>query len=489
MGSTSRLHKGLGTVVFVLVTLCVMGWAVFAVRHVVMWGSVVRGAVMGAAVGLALLATWAGLRYRSRLAAGLGSRRAALGIGAAIVLLAVLLRVLALVAVPVAPRSDAAQYMKTGKAVARGEQYHISVFHQRVLSAPPPGYALLLAGGYRLFGEQEWVAPAINLLLGLGIALGGAWLAAGLGGQAVGLVALAVLALLPLNVAWIWLGLSEVPFGAFLLLGLACVGAGRAAPGAARAVALSGAGGLVLGYSALCRPQALLVVPFALLLAIRWNRPGRLGASVALLAGLALAIAPWTLRNYLVHGGRFVLIATNGGPVFYSGNSMNGHPAEGGKYHEEAYARLSAWCPDEIQRDKLGYRLGRQEIAADWSCFLESLLYRYEAMWSAHLQPLVYAQLGEGARSAVAALVLWGYWFIPALYLVNWSRVRRLFRQSALAQGLGAVYATYMVALIPFEVNERSHYPAMLLPLVLALGGLLRKQGGGQAEAGESCAS
>lgn len=79
---------------------------------------------------------------------------------------------------------------------------------------------------------------------------------------------------------------------------------------------------------------------------------------MALLAGLALAIAPWTIRNYVVHGGRFVLIATNGGPVFYSGNSMNGNPAEGGKYHGEAYARLSAWCPDEIDRSLPG-RLGR----------------------------------------------------------------------------------------------------------------------------------
>lgn len=267
MASTSRLRHGLGTVVFVLTTLCVVGWAGFVVRHVVMWGSLVRGGVLGAAVGFALLATWAGWRYRLRLESGLGRRRLALGIGAAILVLAVSFRVLALVAVPVAPKSDAAQYIETAKAVARGEQYHISIFHQRVLSAPPPGYALLLAGGYRLFGESEWVAPAMDLLLGTAIALGGAWLAAGLGGQVAGVVALAGLALLPLNVAWVWLGLSEVPFGAFLLLGLACIGAGRAAPMVAPALALSGAGGVALGYAALCRPQALLAVPFAL----RWR--------------------------------------------------------------------------------------------------------------------------------------------------------------------------------------------------------------------------
>jgi hypothetical protein len=265
-----------------------------------------------------------------------------------------------------------------------------------------------------------------------------------------------------------------------------------------------GLGGIAVGYSALCRPQALMVVPFLLLLALGRGRGGRLAAAAALLAGLAIAIAPWTIRNYVVQGQRFVLIATNGGAVFYAANSMEGDPLRGGRYHEEAYARLAAWCPDEVKRDKLGYQLGKQEIRADWLCFLRSLLYRYDTMWGVHLQPLAYTQMADSTRKLMSTLLLMSYWFIPALYLVNWRRGLALFRASPVAQVLGAVYVTYMVVLIPFEVSERSHYPALLIPLILAVGSLLRAepcyeavgdsdnrsgQQRGEAGAGRPCAS
>jgi hypothetical protein len=49
-----------------------------------------------------------------------------------------------------------------------------------------------------------------------------------------------VLAFLPVNVAWVWLGLSEVPYGVFLLVGLGCLGAAWAAATTRRAWALAG---------------------------------------------------------------------------------------------------------------------------------------------------------------------------------------------------------------------------------------------------------
>jgi hypothetical protein len=246
---------------------------------------------------------------------------------------------------------------------------------------------------------------------------------------------------------------------------------------------------VALGGSALCRPQALMVVPFLLLLMLARRPGGRLAAAAALLVGLGLSIGPWTARNYFVQGHRFVLISTNGGPVLYSANDMQGSPYEGGRYHQEAYDRLNAWCPEEVAQDKLGYRLGKQEIRENWPLFLESLVYRYDRMWSAHTQPLAYAQRGERTGKVVTALVLLSYWFIPALYLLNWRRVLALLRASPAAQVVGMVYVTYMIALIPFEVNERSHYPAMLLPLVLALAALFSAGAEEEAGTGESCAS
>lgn len=82
--------------------------------------------------------------------------------------------------------------------------------------------------------------------------------------------------------------------------------------------------GLALGLSVLCRPAALITAALvcAWLLWAR-RRQGTRPASVALLViGLAAAILPVTVRNYVVGGG-FALISTNAGIVFAQGNSSS----------------------------------------------------------------------------------------------------------------------------------------------------------------------
>ena len=88
------------------------------------------------------------------------------------------------------------------------------------------------------------------------------------------------------------------------------------------APALLGAG-VLAGLAALTRPAHL----FFLLLTVCWllvrRRPAWAGA---LALGALLVIAPWTARNYGAYG-RFVLIASEGGVTFWTGN----HPLSGGE--------------------------------------------------------------------------------------------------------------------------------------------------------------
>jgi len=97
------------------------------------------------------------------------------------------------------------------------------------------------------------------------------------------------------------------------------------------------AAGLVLGISALARPNILIVLPAVILWAAWLSTAGvprklfsRAAAIplLALLLGAALPVAPVTVHN-LVRGGDPVLIASQGGINFYLGNnaSANGRAA------------------------------------------------------------------------------------------------------------------------------------------------------------------
>jgi tetratricopeptide (TPR) repeat protein/4-amino-4-deoxy-L-arabinose transferase-like glycosyltransferase len=85
--------------------------------------------------------------------------------------------------------------------------------------------------------------------------------------------------------------------------------------------------GLILGVSAITRPNILFFIPFVWLwiyLAFRGTRPFKriAGYWAWLLVGVALVVLPVTLRNLLV-AGDLVLISSQGGINFYIGNNEN----------------------------------------------------------------------------------------------------------------------------------------------------------------------
>ncbi len=74
--------------------------------------------------------------------------------------------------------------------------------------------------------------------------------------------------------------------------------------------------GVLTGLAILVRPSTLLFLPFALGW-LAWRRRFDLALAMGLAA--ALIVAPWTVRNTLEYG-RFVLVATEGGVTFWTGN-------------------------------------------------------------------------------------------------------------------------------------------------------------------------
>jgi 4-amino-4-deoxy-L-arabinose transferase-like glycosyltransferase len=85
--------------------------------------------------------------------------------------------------------------------------------------------------------------------------------------------------------------------------------------------------GLVLGLSAIARPNILLFGPAAAIWLL-WTERGRLKVGpafhriLAFFLACAAVVAVVTVRNYSV-GGQFILISWNGGANFYLGNNRN----------------------------------------------------------------------------------------------------------------------------------------------------------------------
>jgi hypothetical protein len=243
---------------------------------------------------------------------------------------------------------DEREYLELAASLTERREFT----YERVDGAPQerfgraPGYPLFLAMtgvGNRHYDHsparvklvQSFVGAATVWLIGL-IALHAA-------GPFVGVGAAAIAAVHP---PLVWISayvLSEslysavALFAAFLLQIAAGTGATTGPDGrapAARVLQVSALAGAVTGVAILIRPAMLFYLP----LAPGWllvRRQGRLAAAFVVAA--AMVVAPWTMRNAIVHG-RLVVVASEGGITFWTGN----HPLAVGEGDLSANPPLKA---------------------------------------------------------------------------------------------------------------------------------------------------
>jgi 4-amino-4-deoxy-L-arabinose transferase-like glycosyltransferase len=224
---------------------------------------------------------------------------------------------------------DEVEYLSLARSLSAG---HGFVFDEQVRSGPvepfgrAPGYPfwLALTGGGRA-GTGAHVPVSIKIVQslagGAGIAFVALWTARLAGGRAAELAALLAAIYPPL----VWMAAYALSEAVFWPIALAAAWAlDRAVDDAAisshrrgRTIGIALAAGAALGVAVLFRAATVLLI----LVAGLWLLARRRFA-IALVLGLgALAvIGPWTLRNYR-HYGRFVLVATDGGVTFWTGNN------------------------------------------------------------------------------------------------------------------------------------------------------------------------
>jgi hypothetical protein len=122
--------------------------------------------------------------------------------------------------------------------------------------------------------------------------------------------------------------------------------------------------GALAGAAALVRPAMLIFLPLAVVwLAAR----RRLPLAITLAIAAAAVIAPWTIRNARVHQ-RFVLIASEGGITFWTGN------------HALAIGEGDLAANVELKRAELAFRSAHPGLTPEQ---LEPLYYRDAFAWIA----------------------------------------------------------------------------------------------------------
>ncbi len=224
-----------------------------------------------------------------------------------------------------------------------------------------PGYPLFLVpfigSETQPASTPSGVKVAQSVVGALGVWLIGLW-AWRCAGPTAGTVAASVAAIYPPLVIMPAYVLSETLYSA-VALGSALV-LQRAFDRPSQALGV--ASGILAGSAALIRPAMLLFLPLAFvwLLARR-----RTALALVLALGATAIITPWTIRNIREHG-RFVLIASEGGVTFWTGN----HPLARGE------GDLAA-NPD-IKRAELAFRGAHPGLTAEQ---LEPLYYRAAFRW------------------------------------------------------------------------------------------------------------
>ena len=256
------------------------------------------------------------------------------------------------------PDDDAFRYDFAARALTDGQGYiHLD---GTPTAFWPPGYSLLLAGAYRVFGNGIEVAQLVNVALGTATVA----LVYLIGRRALGarpaLVGAAIVAAFPSLIFFTAVTLSEVAFTFFALLGVYLLIL-EAHPDRRRNLVLLLAAGLTLGFASLVRGQALLLpivaIPFWLRSGFGWPHIGN--KLVALALAMGLIVAPWSIRN-VIEMDAPVLISTNVGVNFWIGH----HESATGDFGPSGGDELVFSHPElnsverEVQINTDGFRKG-----------------------------------------------------------------------------------------------------------------------------------
>nr|WP_294518034.1 glycosyltransferase family 39 protein [uncultured Rhodopila sp.] len=376
----------------------------------------------------------------------------------------VLIRLAVLLILPITPTSDSAWYVDRAMEIANGEGYHEGSWPTAFW---PIGYPAFLAGVFVLFGKHLLAAKLVNLALSCGIfrltyRLGRALF----GNELAARIAVLLLTIYPNQIAYTGALWSEMLVTVLLLLGLH-----RYIRRRSLAAAL--VTGVVFGCAALVKSQ-MLVIP-AILGMASLASAASIGAAIktglqnaVCVIGMLAVILPWSARNYGTFH-HFVLISTNGGITFVSGNN----PEARGDFTPESplVAATHFTVADQVAANQRAYTLGYAWIEAHPLAAARLLPLKVWRLWAPDGEGEWWFQRGYAGydRNATAFRIARGAnQAFYALVLLAWiaslpSLVRAASRDRAwLTLPLVMVLYLTMISMV-YSGQSRFHFPVMPL--------------------------
>jgi 4-amino-4-deoxy-L-arabinose transferase-like glycosyltransferase len=324
---------------------------------------------------------------------------------------------------------DAEGYWELGRKLAAGEEFALYHPPRRVLRMP--GFPAVLAASISALGESFLAARLLLAVVGTATCGLAYLLGRELFGETVGLIAAAWTAVSPTMSLFSVLILSETTFAATLLVSLwlmaRLIRVARDGSAPTRTYWLAFVNGVAVAGACYMRPSWLLAAPLFAVAFAGWmiwrKRPSMGVVSAALvIVGCAVALAPWTYRNYRVTS-HFVPTTLWVGPSLYDGL----HPGATGASDMTFY-----------ERDRLMQRMSEYDMDQH---------YRREALQFATQNPQRAAEL--------AAIKLWRYW-------KPWPNAEQ-FGHVAVAAAVGVFFVASLVAALVGLWAQRHHVWACLL--------------------------
>ncbi len=360
------------------------------------------------------------------------------------------------------PVSDMASYDFSARHLLTAHDYVCREGANMMRAFRPPGVAFLLAAVMAVVGQQAWAALLLNCILYI-LSSFLLWKALQKQPWQAAMFAVAMLAVWPSDVSVAGLPQSETP-SVFFSAALLCVLL-RVEGLWKRTLLL----GFLTGISCLVRNSNLLVVGVWWFVLLQTPAPLKKRAAMSLLALLSAfaPILPWTLRNAYVLGTP-VLVATNGGSVFYSANNS----LTAGEWEGTSEQEIHAYLPDELAMDKAGFRLADEWIRTHPKQFLRLAFQKVRILLgSDDWGPYWAIERGRGYTGSayIADLIAAALWWVVlwAFLLVGFVRQPRLIQQEVVLQAVTAF--TFLPSLLFFVFQSQPRYHAFMIPGLLFL--------------------
>jgi 4-amino-4-deoxy-L-arabinose transferase-like glycosyltransferase len=324
-----------------------------------------------------------------------------------ILLLALIVRLGLVLAVPTQPISDFKEFDRLASGLLTGRGYVNE--NGQPTAYRPPGYIFFITGIYAIFGHHDIAIRLVNILLGMLACWLTYYLANELFNRRTALLAACLMAVFPSLVAWTNILANENLFIP-LTLGILITFIKAVKTIAIRWPWLAGCG-VLTGLAVLTRPASLLL-PISMVIGmilVEWRAVSSSGLkwlakpvaiAVVLYALVFVTILPWTIRNQMVFG-RFVLVSTEGGITFLSGHNIGALHAEY-SLDGPVFDQLNAEKLDEVSYDSRAYQLAFQFIQKNPGIELRLLAYKMFNFFKDDVSGITYNDL-----SAIHPLPNW----------------------------------------------------------------------------------